>query len=87
VADKYEVSPGVINKDIVEFVPPQKYDLIVSISTLEHVGWNEQPREPTKLLRAIEHLRDRCLEWAGPTKIQSRRKSGTDQTTTVNDRS
>jgi SAM-dependent methyltransferase len=61
VVDKYEVSPGVINKDIVEFVPPQKYDLIVSISTLEHVGWDEQPREPAKLLQAIEHLRNRCL--------------------------
>jgi hypothetical protein len=65
VVDKYEVSPGVINKDIVEFVPPQKYDLIVSISTLEHVGWDEQPREPTKLLQAIEHLRNRCLAPGG----------------------
>ncbi len=61
VVDKYEVSPGVINKDIVEFVPPQTYDLIVSISTLEHVGWDERPQEPAKLLQAIEHLRNRCL--------------------------
>ncbi len=61
VVDKYEVSPGVINKDIVEFVPQQKYDLIVSISTLEHVGWDEQPQEPAKLLQAIDHLRSRCL--------------------------
>lgn len=61
IVDKYEVSPGVINKDIVEYVPPQKYDLIVSISTLEHVGWDEQPQEPAKLLQAIEHLRSACL--------------------------
>lgn len=65
VVDKYEVSPGVINKDILEFVPQHKYDLIVSISTLEHVGWDEQPQEPAKLLQAIEHLRDHCLAPAG----------------------
>lgn len=65
VVDKYEVSPGAINQDIVEFAPRQKYDLIVSISTLEHVGWDEQPQEPAKLLQAIEHLRDRCLAPGG----------------------
>ncbi|MBX3303808.1 MAG: class I SAM-dependent methyltransferase [Nitrospira sp.] len=65
VIDKYEVAPGVINQDIVEFVPPERYDLILSISTLEHVGWDETPREPDKLLRAIEHLRNRCLAPGG----------------------
>ena len=65
IVDKYEVSPGVINKDIVEFVPQHKYDLIVSISTLEHVGWDEQPQEPAKLLQAIEHLRSACLATNG----------------------
>jgi SAM-dependent methyltransferase len=65
IVDKYEVSPGVINKDIVEFAPQQKYDLIVSISTLEHVGWDEQPQEPAKLLQAIEHIRNRCLAPGG----------------------
>jgi SAM-dependent methyltransferase len=65
VVDKYEVSSSVINKDIVEFVPQHKYDLIVSISTLEHVGWDEQPQEPAKLLRAIEHIRNRCLAPGG----------------------
>jgi len=65
VVDKYEVEPGVINQDIVEFVPPVKYDLIVSISTLEHVGWDEEPREPTKLLKAIDHLRYHCLAPGG----------------------
>lgn len=65
VVDKYEVAPGVINQDIVEFVPPRKYDLIVSISTLEHVGWDEQPQEPAKLLQAIDHLRETCLAPSG----------------------
>jgi len=61
VVDKYEVAPGVINQDIVEFVPPKKYDLIFSVSTLEHVGWDEQPWDPAKLLQAIDHLRTTCL--------------------------
>lgn len=65
VVDKYEVAPSVINKDIVDFAPTEQYDLILSISTLEHVGWDEEPREPAKMLRAIEHLRDRCLAPGG----------------------
>jgi len=61
IVDKYEIAAGVINQDIVEFTPQQRYDLIISISTLEHVGWDERPREPDKLLRAIEHLKEQCL--------------------------
>jgi hypothetical protein len=48
VLDKYEVAEGVINQDVVDFKPAWKYDLIVSISTLEHVGWDEEPKEPEK---------------------------------------
>lgn len=65
IVDKYEVAPGVINEDIAEFVPQQQYDLIISISTLEHVGWDEEPREPAKLFRVIEHLRSTCLAPSG----------------------
>jgi SAM-dependent methyltransferase len=55
--DKYERAPGVVNADVVDFQPGKTYDLIVCISTLEHVGWDEQPRDPSKMLRAIENLR------------------------------
>lgn len=41
ILDKYEKDNGVINEDVVEFSTSKKYDLIVSISTLEHVGWDE----------------------------------------------
>jgi hypothetical protein len=61
VVDKYEVAPGVINQDILTYTPTERYDLILSISTLEHIGWDETPCEPNKLLRVIEHLRSRCL--------------------------
>jgi len=37
VVDKYEKGCGIINEDIVDFQPKEKYDFIVSISTLEHV--------------------------------------------------
>ena len=57
IVDKYEIAPGVINEDIVGFSPGRKYDYIVSLSTLEHVGWDEQPREPEKIIKAVNHLK------------------------------
>ena len=33
--------------------------MILSISTLEHVGWDEEPRRPEKILGAFENLK--CL--------------------------
>ncbi|MCI2425058.1 class I SAM-dependent methyltransferase [Candidatus Acetothermia bacterium] len=60
VLDKYEKSRGIINEDVVNFRPSQLYDLIVSISTLEHVGWDEEEKDRYKILRALENL-TRCL--------------------------
>ena len=60
IVDKFEQAPGVKNVDVVDFRPTQSYDLIVSISTLEHVGFNEKRLEPEKPARAIRHLQ-RCL--------------------------
>lgn len=57
VVDKYEVSEHVINIDVVEFKSAVKYDLIVSISTLEHVGWDDGPHDDTKILAAFENLK------------------------------
>lgn len=57
VLDKYEVAPGVINEDIVTFKPRKKYDLILCISTLEHVGWDETPRDPDKIIKAVIHMK------------------------------
>jgi hypothetical protein len=44
IVDKYESGKGVMNCDILEFNPPGKYDLIVSISTFEHIGFDEGSR-------------------------------------------
>ena len=60
IVDKYEKVDGVINQDIVDFQPTKKYNLIFSISTLEHVGWEEkdEPKDPLKILRAIDKLKE-----------------------------
>lgn len=57
VVDKYEKAKGVINLDIVTYRPKKKYDLIFSISTLEHIGWDEEPKDPTKIVRAMTHVK------------------------------
>lgn len=61
VLDKYDKIDGVINQDVVYYNPPKKYNLIISISTLEHVGWDEDPREPMKILDAFQNLQDLLL--------------------------
>jgi hypothetical protein len=53
VVDKYEEAPHVINEDIVDYKPKKKYDLILCLSTLEHVGWDEEPKDPTKTIQAV----------------------------------
>jgi len=62
VVDKYEKADGVINKDIIDYHPRKKYDLIVSISTLEHIGWDERCEndcvgEPNKTFKAINAMK------------------------------
>lgn len=58
IVDKYEKAGRIINQDAVSFNPGKQYRLIASISTLEHVGWDEKPRDPEKFLRAVENLRN-----------------------------
>lgn len=57
VLDKYEISDGVINKDVVNFKSDKKYDLIISVSTLEHVGYDEKIKDKKKVLKAIANLK------------------------------
>jgi len=57
VLDKYEIAKGVISEDVIDFRSVKKYDLIVSISTLEHVGWDETTLDDTKIPKAIENLK------------------------------
>ena len=63
IVDKYEKAEGVVNEDVTEITFSKKYDLIISISTLEHVGWDEDPKkqimlnENQKIRQAIEKIR------------------------------
>ncbi len=61
VLDKYESAKEIINEDVVDFKPQEKYDLIVSISTMEHVGFEEENKDPNKIIKSINNLRDNCL--------------------------
>jgi hypothetical protein len=58
VVDKYERSPGVRNVDVVDIGADLAgpYDLILAVSTLEHVGLDEAVQDPEKPARAIAHL-------------------------------
>jgi SAM-dependent methyltransferase len=56
VVDKYEAAPRVRSVDVVELEAEQPYDLVVTISTLEHVGFDEEVRDPGKPRRAVERM-------------------------------
>jgi hypothetical protein len=63
VVDKFERRPGVINEDILDFQPDRGYDLVLSLSTLEHVGKPEygDPGGEGKAIAAVLHCVDLLL--------------------------
>lgn len=58
VVDFYERGRRIINEDIVNFSPRNSYDLIISVSTIEHIGYDtgEIP-DADKSVRAIHKLK------------------------------
>jgi hypothetical protein len=60
VVDRHEIAPGVTNVDVfdlgTEVSPCGLFDEIISVSTLEHVRWDEVPREAGGSVAAIHHL-------------------------------
>lgn len=66
VIDLYEKGRGVINQDVVSITGlDAQFDKVVSISTLEHVGWDTaEAKDPGKLKRGIESIM-RCLKPGG----------------------
>lgn len=57
VVDRYEHAEGVLNLDVFDLSAAEPWDLVVSISTLEHVGLDEFPQDPDRALAAVRHLR------------------------------
>lgn len=62
IVDKYEQAPGVKNVDVFELTGP--FDWVLSISTLEHVGWDEPDVDVNAAARSIEHVA-KCLATKG----------------------
>lgn len=65
VVDKFERAEGVLCADAVTFRPEEPYDLIIAISTLEHVGFDDTLRDPELAARAVANLRDHGLKPGG----------------------
>lgn len=55
VVDKYETAGGVHNVAVLDYHDDRGFDLIVSISTLEHTGFEEEVDEPAKPGRVARH--------------------------------
>lgn len=47
----------VINCDLLEFNTSLRFKRIISISTIEHIGWDEKPRAEEKVVNAFTKLR------------------------------
>lgn len=58
IVDKYETAPGVENIDLFEIQERGAYDLVLCVSTLEHVGWDEPVRDPVPAIDAVARLRE-----------------------------
>lgn len=60
VVDKYEQASGVQNTDVELFQTHRRYDCIVTISTIEHVGFdapeNRDPQKPARVLTRLRSL-------------------------------
>jgi len=59
VLDKFESGAGVVNEDILTWNPGRSFDRILSISTFEHIGFDDDDRDPTgdRILEAIRRCR------------------------------
>lgn len=65
IVDKYEKGHRVINQDIVAFEASHKYDFVFSISTFEHIGYDEEEKDKNKVLRAVAHVQNNLLAPGG----------------------
>lgn len=63
VVDKFEKGLGVLNLDILDVDPRPRYDLIISVSTFEHIGFDDDVKDGSgeRILDAISHCRKMLL--------------------------
>jgi len=60
VVDKYEQGTRVQNVDILQFRADKPFDLVVSISTFEHIGFDDDAvgSSGEKIMQAVRHCRN-----------------------------
>lgn len=56
VVDLYEPAEGVLNVDALDYHPDERFRSIVAVSTLEHVGFDEDDQDPDKTRKLVDHL-------------------------------
>lgn len=57
VCDKYDYGPGINNVDVRALQPNRNFKLIISLSTLEHVGFDEPVMSRTGFVDSVSNLR------------------------------
>jgi hypothetical protein len=57
IVDLTDSTFGAHRMDIMDFHPDDPFEVIVSISTVEHVGFDEDDHDPDKGERAIAHMK------------------------------
>lgn len=59
ILDKFEQAPGVINEDVLTWKPGRTFERILSISTFEHIGFDDEDKDPTgqRILEALRRTR------------------------------
>jgi len=65
VLDKFERGEKIINEDIVSYRPDRKFDLILSISTFEHIGYEDDGEPDAEKIRAAISACQRLLSSNG----------------------
>lgn len=65
VVDLFEKQKGVVNLDVLDYLPDEKFDLIISVSTLEHIGLDDGIANKEKALEAMHHCINECLNNGG----------------------
>jgi hypothetical protein len=61
VIDKYDNNDNIIKQDITTFKPLKKLNNLVSISTLEHIGWDEGEKNYSKVSIAFNNILNSLL--------------------------
>jgi hypothetical protein len=65
VLDKFERAAGIINQDILEYQPNRSFDLIISISTFEHIGYEDDGDPDAEKIRSAIVACQRLLSQKG----------------------